>query len=62
MKSDGCTPELVDSFSAVARLEDEQPVFVYFQNGSEITEEAYNAGIQSYEVALPNAPDWIQIQ
>ncbi|MCM1106341.1 MAG: hypothetical protein NC355_05280 [Blautia sp.] len=59
--SDGCTPELVDSFSAVAHLEDEEPVFVYFQNGSEITEEAYNAGIQNYETALPSALDWIQI-
>ena len=59
--TDGFTPERIDSFIAVGHLEGDEPVFTYFQNGNEITEEEYNASIQSYEIALP-ALDWIQIQ
>lgn len=43
-------------------LEGEEAVFTYFQNGEEITEEEYNANIQSYEIPLTNTLDWIQIQ
>lgn len=59
---DGFTPELVDSFSAVALLKGDEPVFTYSQNGNEITESEYNAGIQSYEVPLAASLEWIQIQ
>lgn len=59
--ADGFTPELIDSFTTVGRLEGDEPVFTYSQNGNEITEEEYNANIQSYEIAL-TALDWIQIQ
>lgn len=59
---DGFTPELIDSFAAVGRLEGEEPVFTYSQYGNEITEEEYNAKIQSYETALTTVLDWIQIQ
>ena len=58
---DGFTPELIDSFSAISHLEGDEPVFTYSQNGNEITEEEYNANIQSYEIALTTL-DWIQIQ
>ncbi len=60
--NDGFTPELVDSFATVAHLEGDEPVFTYSQNGNEITEEEYNANIQSYEVTLTTVLDWIQIQ
>lgn len=60
--NDGFTPELVDSFSAVSHLEEDKPVFTYYQNGNEIAEEEYKANIQSYEVALKSGLDWIQIQ
>ncbi len=59
--ADGFTPERIDSFTAISRLEGEEPVFTYSQNGNEITEEEYNAGIQGYETALSTL-DWIQIQ
>lgn len=59
--TDGFTPELIDSFIAVGHLEGDEPVFTYSQNGNEITEEEYNASIQSYEIALTTL-DWIQIQ
>ena len=59
--ADGFTPERIDSFTAISRLEGEEPVFTYSQNGNEITEEEYNAGIQGYETALTTL-DWIQIQ
>lgn len=58
---DGFTPELIDSFTTVGHLEGDVPVFTYSQNGNEITEEEYNASIQSYEIALTTL-DWIQIQ
>lgn len=61
ISADGFTPKLIDSFSAVAHLEGDEPVFTYSQNANEITEEEYYAGIQGYEIALP-ALDWIQIQ
>lgn len=60
--NDGFTPELVDSFATVAHLEEDDPVFVYSQNGNEITEEEYNTNIQNYEVPLTTVLDWIQIQ
>ncbi len=60
--SDGFTPELADSFSSAGHLEGEEPVFTYFQNGKEITQSQYDAGIKSYEVTLSEQPDWIQIQ
>lgn len=60
--NDGYTPELVDSFSSVGHLEGDEPVFTYSQNGTEITEEEYNANIQSYEIPLSAAFDWVQIQ
>ena len=59
--TDGFTPELIDSFTAVGHLEGDKPVFTYSQNGNEITEEEYNASIRGYELAL-TALDWIQIQ
>ena len=58
--TDGFTPERTDSFTAVAHLEGDEPVFTYSQNGNEITEEEYNANIQGYAAAL-TALDWIQI-
>lgn len=59
--NDGFTPELIDSFSSVGHLEGDTPVFTYSQNGNEITEEEYNAKIQSYEVALTTSLNWIEI-
>ncbi len=59
--ADGFTPERTDSFTAVAHLEGDEPVFTYSQNGEEITEEEYNANIKGYEIAL-TALDWIQIR
>ncbi len=61
ISTDGFTPELIDSFTAVGHLEGEESVFTYSQNGNEITEEEYNASIQSYKIALTEL-DWIQIQ
>ncbi len=61
ISTDGFTPELIDSFTAVGHLEGEESVFTYSQNGNEITEEEYNANIQSYKIALTKL-DWIQIQ
>lgn len=60
--NDGFTPELLDSFASVGHLEGDEPVFTYSKNGNEITEEEYNAGIQSYEIAITTEFDWIQIQ
>lgn len=60
--ADGIGSELVDSFSVIAHLEGDEPVFTYFQNGDEITEEEYHSKIQNYEVALTTVLDWIQIQ
>ncbi|MBD5450443.1 MAG: hypothetical protein HDR28_09900 [Lachnospiraceae bacterium] len=59
--SDGLTPELVDSFSAVWHLEGEEPVCIYYQKESEVTEEEYRANMQSYAVALTAGLDWIEI-
>ena len=59
--TDGFTPDLIDSFTAVSHLEGDKPVFTYSQNGNEITEEEYSANIQSYEIALTTL-NWIQIQ
>lgn len=61
ISTDRFTPELIDSFTAVGHLEGEESVFTYSQNGNEITEEEYNANIQSYKIALTEL-DWIQIQ
>ncbi len=61
ISTDGFTPELIDSFTAVGHLEGEESVFTYSQNGNEIMEEEYNANIQSYKIALTEL-DWIQIQ
>lgn len=58
----GISAELVDSFSTVGHLEGDTPIFTYFQNGNEITEEEYNTKIQNYEVALTTALEWMQIQ
>ncbi len=60
--TNGFTPELIDSFSTVAYLEEDEPVFIYSQNGNEITEEEYNTNIQNYEIPLTTVLDWIQIQ
>lgn len=60
--SDGFSPELVDSFATIAHLEEDEPIFTYYRNEKEITESEYNANIQSYEVTLTTALDWIQIQ
>lgn len=60
--NDGFTPELIDSFATVAYLENDNPVFTYFQNGDEITEDEYNTKVQNYEVPLTTILDWIQIQ
>ena len=60
--ADGIGTELVDSFSVIGHLEGDEPVFTYFQNGDEITEEEYHSKIQNYEVALTTALDWLQIQ
>lgn len=62
ISSDGVTPERKDSFSVVGRLEGEEPVFSYFQNEEEITEEEYTAGLQNYEVPLTEALEWVEIQ
>lgn len=61
ISADGFTPERIDSFTTVAHLEGDEPVFTYSQNGNEITEEEYNSNIQEYEIAL-TAFDWIPIQ
>lgn len=61
ISADGFTPERIDSFTSVAHLEGDTPVFTYSQNGNEITEEEYNVGIQGYEIPLTPL-DWIQIQ
>lgn len=60
--SDGFSPELVDSFATIAHLEEDEPIFTYYRNEKEITESEYNANIQSYEVTLTTALDWVQIQ
>lgn len=60
--SDGFSPELVDSFATVVDLEGDEPVFIYSQNGNVITENEYNANIQSYAETLAPALDWIPIQ
>lgn len=59
---DGFTPERIDSFTMVGHLEGDKFVFDYLQNGSEITENEYHANIQSYEIALVEKLDWIQIE
>lgn len=58
---DGITPEALDSFAVMAHLEKDQPVFSYFRNGQELTEEEYNADLAKYEIPLATAPDWVQI-
>lgn len=60
--ADGFTPELEDSFMMTGHLKGDEPVFTYWKNGMEITEEEYNADIQSYEVELSTELNWIQIQ
>lgn len=62
ISADGAGAELVDSFASVGRLEGDEPVFSYYQNGEEITEDDYSAKIQSYEIALTTALEWTQIQ
>ena len=59
--SDGFTPELVDSFSAVWHLEGEEPVCTHFQKENEISEEEYKTNVQSYTVTLTEGLDWIEI-
>lgn len=59
--NDGFTPELVDAFVTVAMLEGENAVLTYSQNGTEISEEEYNANINSYGDILASSLDWIQI-
>ena len=59
---DGITPQLVDSLATVAHLEGETPVFSYYQNGDEISEDAYKATVARYEVPLTATLDWTQIQ
>lgn len=59
---DGFTPELMDSFAKIAQLEGEEAVIIHYQNGKEISEEEYYANIQSYEVPLTTALEWIRIQ
>jgi len=61
ISTDGFTPERIDSFNTVCHLEGDTPVFTYFQNENEISQEEYNANIQRYEVALTTL-DWTQIQ
>lgn len=58
---DGFTPEIIDSFAAVAHTEGEETVFTYSQNGSEITEEVYRAAMQSYETPLAEELIWEEI-
>lgn len=60
--ADGIGTELVDSFVMVGHLEGDVPVFAYFQNGGQITEEEYKTKIQSYEVTLTATLEWVQIQ
>lgn len=62
LSTDGFTPELIDSFTAAAHLEGDEPVFTYSQNGNEITEEEYNACIQGYYANALLGLNWIQIQ
>ena len=59
---DGTGAELVDAFTAVGRLENDESVFSYFQNGEEITEEAYHAGISGYQSLPADTLSWIPIQ
>ena len=59
--SDGSTPELVDSFSTVWHLEEEESVCTYFQKENEISEEEYKTNMQDYEVTLSAGLDWIEI-
>lgn len=61
ISDDGFTPEVIDSFVTVGQLVGEEPVFSYFQNGNEITEEQYNTYIQNYEIPLTIALDWVEI-
>jgi hypothetical protein len=42
-------------------MEKDSPVFSYFQNGEEITEEEYNTSLKNYEVPLTSAINWIKI-
>lgn len=59
--SDGFTPELVDSFSAVWHLEGEETVCTHFQKENEISEEEYKTNVQSNAVTLTEGLDWIEI-
>lgn len=59
--NDGVTPELVDYFYTVADLSGEKAVSTYFQNGSEITEEAYRSALQNYETPLAAELCWEEI-
>lgn len=60
--SDGFTPELIDSFAVVARLDGEEPVYTYYQHERELTEEEYRASIQRYGNKISTELDWIQVQ
>lgn len=60
--ADGLTPELTDSFVSVFEMEGEEPQVHYYQNRNEITEEEYNANIESREVPLTSELHWVQIQ
>lgn len=59
---DGFSPELTASFLTVGHLEGDKPVFTYYQNEEEVTEEEYQSGILSCEVPLEKELEWIQIQ
>lgn len=60
--SDGFTPELIDSFVTVANLDNGEAVFLYYQNGNEITEQEYDTNIKNYEIPLEETLQWIKIQ
>ena len=62
LAEDGFSPERIDAFHMVGRLDGEDPVFTYFQNGEEIEEEQYNAAVQSYQDMLITDFNWIQIR
>lgn len=59
---DGFSPELTASFLMVGHLEGDKPVFTYYQNDEEVTEEEYQSGILSCEAPLEKELEWIQIQ
>lgn len=59
--ADGVGTELVDSFFTVGHLEGDEPVFTYYQNEAEITEEEYNTKIQDFEILSATALEWVEI-